>query len=782
MSVASAWAVALIAGVALAEPAPPQGPPATDEAATGEATDGAAEATDGAATGGSATGNATTEGATTTTDEAAADPPAEARAGEHAKRTVIVQSRRPSPQRDRAASVVSRQELDERLPRSVPDALRGEPGVYVQQTAHGQASPYLRGLTGQQTVMFFDGVRMNNSTFRQGPNQYFFTINSRTIDHLELQRGSASTRWGSDAIGGVILAAPIEPAIEADRKVVVHSQGVVRTTTADAELGGRAQTSVSMLGKVAVLVGAGYRDVGQLRSGGRVIAPKTGMPQNVPPVYGPDGKTQLGTGFRELTDDARVVWKVAPGHRLSLGYYDYRQLDVPRTDKCPPPTAPQDECLTYLQQLRTLAYGRYEVTEGPRAAEQVRMTLSYQRQLEDRLNRRGSPSTTQITGTDTVHTGGTGLAIDTHEFELRPWVTLGGRYGGDVYYDHIDSEEQITFTDVGISTQRPRGQYLDGGQYVTSGAWGEAHAEFVDAIRVRGGGRMAVVAAAADGEPETDSKPVDERWVTAVGNAGVAADAVPWLTFVLNVDQGFRAPNLDDLTSRQQVGPGYQYENAGLRPERSLSLEAGALAGNRWFDLEAFAFRTTIRDLIQRASRELDECPSNEPSCVASRSRFQLVNLDGQAVVLGAEGSLRVYLPLELEVRATVSYAWGEGANPAYGRPSQPARVPLSRIPPLNGIAEAGWRSRKHGAYVVGMVRWARAQTRLAPQDGKDPRIPLGGTPGYVVVDVRAGYELAPWVRAAAVLENLADTPYRYHGSSVNGAGRGLMLELQLGF
>lgn len=697
-------------------------------------------------------------------------------------RYLVIRPSRPTPQRDRASSVVSFQDLSERLPRSVPDALRGEPGVYVQQTAHGQASPYLRGLTGQQTVMFFDGVRLNNSTFRQGPNQYFFTINSRTIDHLEIQRGSASTRWGSDAIGGAILATPIEPKLEAGKKVVVHSKGLVRTTTADAEVGGRAQTSMSLYGKVAVIVGAGYRDVGQLRSGGPVIAPGNGMPQNVPPVYGPDDKTQLGTGFRELTDDARVTWQMKPGHRLTFGYYDYRQYDVPRTDKCPPATAPQDECLTYEKQLRTLAYGLYEVTRGPLAAEHVRWTLSYQRQLEDRLNKRGSPSATQITGQDTVQTGGTGLAIDTHEFEPAPWVTLGGRYGADLYYDHIDSKEQITFTDVNITTDRPRGQYLDGAQFSTSGTFAEAHAEFVDAIRVRGGGRMAVVTAKAEGEPETASEPVDEHWITAVGNAGIAADAVPWLTFVFNVDQGFRAPNLDDLTSRQQVGPGFQYENAGLRPEHSLSLEVGTLASNKWFELEAFAFRTTIRDLIQRASRDANECPMNEPQCISSRNRWQLVNLEGQAVVLGAEGSLRVYLPLDFQLRATVSYAWGEGGNPAYGRPQQAARVPLSRIPPLNGFAEAGWRSSRYGAYVVGVVRWARAQTRLAPQDTRDSRIPEGGTPGYVVGDIRAGYELAPWVRAAAVFENVADTPYRYHGSSVNGPGRGFLMELQFGF
>ena len=45
-----------------------------------------------------------------------------------------------------AASEVDRQTMDERLPRSSPDALRYEPGVFVQQTAHGQGSAYIRGL------------------------------------------------------------------------------------------------------------------------------------------------------------------------------------------------------------------------------------------------------------------------------------------------------------------------------------------------------------------------------------------------------------------------------------------------------------------------------------------------------------------------------------------------------------------------------------------------------------------------------------------------------------
>lgn len=67
--------------------------------------------------------------------------------------------------------------MDERGARSAPDALRYTPGVSVQQTAHGQASPYVRGVTGQQVLLMFDGVRLNNGLYDgRGPRPVFFTV------------------------------------------------------------------------------------------------------------------------------------------------------------------------------------------------------------------------------------------------------------------------------------------------------------------------------------------------------------------------------------------------------------------------------------------------------------------------------------------------------------------------------------------------------------------------------------------------------------------------------
>nr|MDQ3034655.1 TonB-dependent receptor [Myxococcota bacterium] len=81
-----------------------------------------------------------------------------------------------------------------------------------------------------------------------------------------------------------------------------------------------------------------------------------------------------------------------------------------------------------------------------------------------------------------------------------------------------------------------------------------------------------------------------------------------------------------------------------------------------------------------------------------------------------------------------------------------------------------------------GTLRWALDQTRLAPADSSDARIPLGGTPGYAVLDLRAGWAFERWLQVNIVLENVLDTAYRVHGSSINGPGRGLLARIEGGF
>jgi iron complex outermembrane receptor protein/hemoglobin/transferrin/lactoferrin receptor protein len=266
---------------------------------------------------------------------------------------------------------------------------------------------------------------------------------------------------------------------------------------------------------------------------------------------------------------------------------------------------------------------------------------------------------------------------------------------------------------------------------------------------------------------------VDLDWLAAVANAGLAWAPVDTLTLLLNYEQGFRPPNLDDLTGRQPTGRGYQLENSRLVPERAQTVEAGVQWHHPRVSLEVWAALSLIADSMERRAAD---CPEGDRECAAARAAVELVNLTGTSEVRSLEARARAHLGYGVSALATFAWTVGEGDNPNEG---VGGRVPLSRIPPINGVGELRWESPTTGLYVEGAVRWALDQTDLSVGDVDDARIPFGGTPGAVVFDARAGL-VRPMFAAYLVVENLADTPNRTHGSAINGPGRGLILNLEI--
>ncbi|MEN9797858.1 MAG: hypothetical protein RL653_1554 [Pseudomonadota bacterium] len=698
---------------------------------------------------------------------------------------------------ERATGAVTRRDMERRLPRSAPDALRYEPGVFVQQTGHGQGSAYLRGLTGQQTVLLFDGIRLNNSTYRQGPNQYFFTLDARTLQSIEVQRGGASTQWGSDALGGALLARPLEPSRAGSPGLHVEPRVTLRGTTADGEFGGRGQVDVAARtpGGVGLsfLGGAGYRRVGLLQ-GPPVLNPSRGEGRSAlpwVPRYAeyvptlpfeeqPALRTQLGTGFRELTADGRFVAELPGAGTLTAATYLYRQFDAPRTDQCPAPTAPFDECLTYEEQFRHLAYVAWEGPAGL-LADTVRATLSWQQQHERR--RLDLTSANQVArGVDDVDT----LGVTARARKLAvAGTSLQLDYGLEHYADALRSTAGHLYTDTRQAVTLSRGQYLDGSSYHSGGLFLDGALPLHGAVTARAGGRLAWAAARAPADATSGTAAVDRAWFPVVGHAGVEWRPVEPLRLFVNADRSFRTPNLDDLTSRQQTGPGFQFENPGLRPELGHSLELGSRLRLPWLELDAWVFATRLDDAVLKVTRRSADCPPATPQCLGSWSRFQLQNAPSPSDIRGVESAARVRLPARFTVRGTVTWTWSEG--PRVGELGEGVigvvvgeRVPLSRTPPLNGTAELGW-SHPSGFGAGAALQWAAAQERLALADYSDGRIPRYGTPGFAVAHLRASWRLDTRLAVSAVLENVFDSPWRFHGSSVNGAGRGLMVQLDAG-
>jgi hemoglobin/transferrin/lactoferrin receptor protein len=153
---------------------------------------------------------------------------------------------------------------------TLPEALLRSPGVLVQQTSRGQASPYIRGFTGFRTVALVDGIRLNNSTFRDGPNQYWSTVDALAMDALEVVRGPASVLYGSDAVGGAVNALMRAPRRPTGPGFGWTGSALYRFGSAERANLGRGELGAAQADRWGMTAGFGRRELGDLQGGDQV--------------------------------------------------------------------------------------------------------------------------------------------------------------------------------------------------------------------------------------------------------------------------------------------------------------------------------------------------------------------------------------------------------------------------------------------------------------------------------------------------------------------------------
>lgn len=115
----------------------------------------------------------------------------------------------------KAVSVVNANQIERRDEYSLIEALRPVPGVRVEQLGGpGSFSKILiRGLRVVDTSLLLDGMRVRDAAdFRGSINPYLEDILTNNIDRVEVMRGSGSSLYGSNAVGGVINIVPPEGA------------------------------------------------------------------------------------------------------------------------------------------------------------------------------------------------------------------------------------------------------------------------------------------------------------------------------------------------------------------------------------------------------------------------------------------------------------------------------------------------------------------------------------------------------------------------------------------
>ncbi len=635
------------------------------------------------------------------------------------------------------------------LSRTLPEIFSEEPSIMVQKTSQGQGSPFIRGFTGFRTLFLIDGIRLNNSVFRDGPNQYWNTVDPLMMGRLEVVKGASSVLYGSDAIGGAVNAITKVPEFKG-KGWNFNQHLYYRYASADLSNIGRVEINGNYFQKFGFYSGLSIKKFNDI-VGGREIG------------------LQPKTGYDEIDGDLKLLFLPTSNVLISLGYQHTDQNDVWRTHKTIygiswEGTTVGNEKERKFDHNRDLAYLQFAGENIGLFIKDFKISLSYHIQKEERY-RLKSNDASDIQGME-VKTPGLWTQINSNS----PVGNL--TYGFEFYRDNVNSFKRNYLPDGTPGDIEIQGPVADDAYYDLIGIFLQDKISFNEKLNAFIGGRYTIARVDAQKveDPTTGNRiSLYCEWSNIVGNFRLIYFPNKNLRVFSGVSQGFRAPNLSDLT-RFDVARSNEIEipSFNLEPENFITYEAGIKSKFSSWKGELSYFFTSINDMIIRY-------PSGDT--IEGNLEVKKANV-GDGFVHGVESRISFNLVKALSI--SLGAAWQLGEVDTYPTSDEiKERKPMSRIPPLTGLITVKWNAPGDRYWIEGVVRGANNQDRLSPSDEADTqRIPPGGTPGYAVFSLRQGAKINENLGISAAIDNITNEDYRIHGSGQNEPGTSLILSV----
>lgn len=637
---------------------------------------------------------------------------------------VIVSSQRISEKNLKTAAsvtVLTSKNLKNYQVRTTPEALMNVAGVFIQKSTHGAGSPFVRGLTGNQTLILVDGIRLNNSTFRYGPNQYLNTIDPFSLDRIEVLRGSGSVAYGSDALGGTVQLFTSNPAFTS--KTTFNANALTRFASSDME-----KTFHS-----------------DFAFGSKNIAIKTGLSiRNFGDIVGGDttGK-QFPTGYKELAFDLKGKFRLSKNWEMVIAHQSVQQNNIPLYFRIKLEDFAVNE---FNPQKRSLSYFKLNGKTNFELLKSVDLTASLQNTSEQRNTQKKGSDILRIE-TDKVETFGISMSVISSI--SKGWTASSGI---EFYQDVVNSEryDQNILTN---SIKKSRGLYPDNSKFQSYAIY-SLHQIQKDKWQFNFGGRLNgfKINITDDNLGNVMVKPN-----AMVYNLSLAYGLSQNTSVYSSFSTSFRSPNIDDMGTLGIVDFRYEIPKYDLKPEKSYNFELGYKLRKDRFATSLALFNTDLEDLITRIKVENQQ--------INGINVYRKENVE-KAYIRGFEAEMEYLLSNKIKIYGNLSYAFGQNIT---------KNEPVRRIPPMNG--KLGIEYRKNTFFIRPEVWFASEQTRLAQGDKDDIRIGKTGTKGWITTNIFSGFDKKHYSINLS-LQNLNNMDYRTHGSGINGVGRSLWLTL----
>jgi hemoglobin/transferrin/lactoferrin receptor protein len=623
-------------------------------------------------------------------------------------------------------ATLSGRQMTQTSPRTTPEALMAVNGVWVQKTNHGGGSPFIRGLTGNQTLILLDGIRLNNTTYRFGPNQYLNTIDPLALANIEVIKGSGSVQYGSDALGGVLNVLTKTPTFSSD-KFQIDGSIFGKYWSADMEKTSRVEIQTSSQ-NTAFLGGFTWNDFGDIRGGGSI------------------GR-QKPSGYKQWAMDGKLQQKISQNQLLTIAGQYLAQKNVPLFHRI---QLENFKTAEFTLQSRFASYLRWEYFGQNPLFRKISSTFFVGNTQEGRKFQKNNSS--QITReNDEVNTMA-GI-IEIQSVWNKIWTSVSGV---EVYYDKVNSQKNV-FDESNQTITEKRGLYPNNSRAVNWAIF-SLHQIDLDKLKLTTGIRLNGFGIKLK---DIDVGNVRFTPLTWVGKLALQYYIHPQHQIIASVNRAFRAPNIDDLGTLGIVDFRYEVPNYDLEAEKSLNFELGYKTNTDKFSAQFSVFHNQLRDLIDRQRGFF-----NGNDSLSGYPIYLKKNVT-KAYIQGIEADIQWQLPVRLVVYGSATYTYGQ---------NETKNEPMRRIPPFN--ARFGLKYPTKWGLQLHLESWLAAwQKRLAQGDIDDNRIADDGTPAWEVLNFYMNYSRKHW-QINLGIQNIFDESYRTHGSGIDGYGRSVWLSL----
>lgn len=619
-----------------------------------------------------------------------------------------------------SVSLMTREQLQTVASTNVVDAIAKLPGLSQLTTGIGISKPVIRGLGYNRVVVVKDGVRQEG---QQWGDEHGIEIDGNSVGNVEVLKGPASLRYGSDAMAGVI---------------VFHENDIAPYNTLQGSLMGEYQTNSGLMGYSADLGGSRKGWLWNLRwSQKQAHAYRNAYDGYVP-------GTQFGERALSVMAGKNGDW----GHtRLRMSYYRLNpaiaegERDSATGQLLAAGEIPSHHQLTSydlmlpfqkIEHLKAVSENLIYVAGG-----KLHATLGVQQ------NRRGEYE-------ESVNDPGLNMHLSTVNYDVHydlpslwQWSTIVGV--GGMYQNNANRGDEYLIPDYHL---------LDLGIFATASRrlqlWNVSGGLRLDTRQLR--------SLQLDTTFQKFSKPFDG----VSGSIGAVYHPSDRWNLRLNLARGFRAPNISELASNGHHEGTLRYEigNTDLKAEHSWQIDVGADFYSKHVELQVALFANRIDNYIylrRLAGVVIDGVDA-----------FRYVG--GDARLIGGEVTAEIHPLPQLHWSNTFSYVDARQLNAEAGHEC----LPLTPMPRITSTLH--YHIIEHGRLLDNFYATAGVDCYLDQRHYLAAYGTETATPGYLLLNAGIGTDIVAKGRVIAkiclVADNLLDVAYQNHLSRLKYADR----------